>query len=175
MMKKVMCHGPGAARPVSGFTLLELMMVVGIIGLVVAMGVPAILSVNREEPLRKAIDDTLQICSHARAQAILSGQMTEVTFHPLTREVQFIGSSSTAPPPSHAGQAVVGHTQFDQSVDVAMLDINLMDFGASDVAYVRFFPNGTCDEMVLGLHAGDQWRKITLDPITALASVGSFR
>ncbi len=162
-------------RRLSGFTLLELMMVVGIIGLVVAMGVPAILSVTREQPLRKAVNDTLEICTHARAEAILSGKPTRVTFHPLTREVQFSGSSSSAPPPRVGQAAAVNSTTFDPTVDVAMLDINLMDFGASDVAYVRFFPNGTCDECTLVLHSGDQWRKITLDPITALTSVGLVR
>ena len=44
-------------RQQSAFTLLELMMVVGIIGLVVAMGVPAILSVTHEGPLRKAVNE----------------------------------------------------------------------------------------------------------------------
>jgi len=161
-------------RRARGFTLLELMMVVGIIGLVVAMGVPAILSATRQEPLRKAVNDTLEICTHARAQAILSGQVTEVTFHPLTKEIDFSGGNSSAPPPQ-AGQASVNSVQFDQYVDIAMLDINLMDFGASDIAYVRFFPNGTCDETVLVLHSGDQWRKITLEPTTALASVGLVR
>jgi hypothetical protein len=37
---------------------------------------------------------------------------------------------------------------------------------------VRFFPNGTCDELTLVLHSGDEWQKITLEFATALASVG---
>jgi prepilin-type N-terminal cleavage/methylation domain-containing protein len=163
------------SRQQSAFTLLELMMVVGIIGLVVAMGVPAILSVTHQEPLRKAVNDTVGICAHARAEAIRSGQMTEIIFHPLTKEIDFTGGSSSTPTPP-AGQAASSDSvKFDQYVDIAMLDINLMDFGASEIAYVRFFPNGTCDETTLVIHSGDQWRKITLEPITALASVGMVK
>jgi hypothetical protein len=55
-------------------------------------------------------------------------------------------------------------------VDFAMLDINLQDFGAT-VGRVRFFPNGTSDEMTIVLHDKERWRKITLEFSTGLASV----
>ena len=58
------------------------------------------------------------------------------------------------------------------NVDIAMLDINLLDYGASEAAYVHFFPNGTCDELTLVLHCGDEWEKISLEFSTALATVG---
>ena len=54
---------------INGFTLIELMMVVAIVGLMMATGVPAFLSVTREAPLRKAVNDVVEICGHARAQA----------------------------------------------------------------------------------------------------------
>ena len=63
-----------AFRNFRAFTLIELMMVVAIIGLIMATGVPAILSITHEAPLRKAVNDMMEICSHARAQAILGGQ-----------------------------------------------------------------------------------------------------
>jgi prepilin-type N-terminal cleavage/methylation domain-containing protein len=157
------------------FTLIELMMVVAIIGLVMAMSVPAILSVLREGPLRKAVNDTLDICNTARAQAILRGQMTLVSFHPRTEEISCSGAADSSAPSRRVGQKVANSAQYDSSVDIAMLDINLMDFGASDEARVRFYPNGTCDEMTLVLHSGDQWRKITLEPTTSLASVSSVK
>jgi Tfp pilus assembly protein FimT len=150
------------------------MMVVAIIGLVMAMSVPAILSVLREGPLRKAVNDTLEICGAARAQAILHGQVTTVVFHPRAKEIACSAADSSAPS-RRVGQKAVNSAQYDSSVDIAMLDINLMDFGDSDEARVWFHPNGTCDEMTLVLHSGDQWRKITLEPTTGLAFVSSVK
>ena len=44
------------------FTLLELMVVVAIIGLVAAMSVPSILQMRREAPMRRAVNDILEVC-----------------------------------------------------------------------------------------------------------------
>jgi hypothetical protein len=56
-----------------------------------------------------------------------------------------------------------------------MLDINLLEYKDSDEARVRFFPNGTSDEMTLVLQSGDDYRKITLEVTTALTSVGVIK
>ena len=81
---------------VNAFTLIELMMVVAIIGLIMATGVPAILSITHEAPLRKAVNDMMEICSHARAQAILGGQTTTIVFHPRVRQVALSGGAGCA-------------------------------------------------------------------------------
>ena len=43
-----------------------------------------------------------------------------------------------------------------------------------EMARVRFFPNGTCDEMTIVLHSPDngEWHKIALEVTTSLATVG---
>lgn len=165
------------------FTLIEIMMVVAIIGLIATMGVPAILRVMNQGPMRKAVNDVLEICSHARAQAILNGVPTMVIFHPQTREMAIgavqvsnqISNSTDDPFPSDAptatGPKPLNSTQFDDSIAIEMLDINLLEYKDANEARVRFFPNGTSDEMTLVLHSGDQWRKITVEVTTALASV----
>ena len=137
--------------PRRAFTLIEIMIVVAIIGLVAAMGVPSILQALRKDGMRKAVSDVKEGLDNARARAIVSGQTTEVVFNPL--------------------QKSIGSTALPDGVDIAMLDINLLDYGASDEARVRFFPNGTCDELILVLHSRDEWEKITLEFSTALASV----
>jgi len=165
------------------FTLLEIMMVVAIIGLMMTMSVPAILRTMHQEPLRRAVNDVINICNHARAQAILRGGTTTVVFHPRSGEVTLIGIANTNAPgdliqpeeqPNDTSSpvpsaAALNSTQFGDGVIVDMLDVNLTEYKDADEARVRFFPNGTSDEMTLILHSDDQYRKITLEVTTALA------
>src|SRR5437016_7514558 len=55
----------------NAFTLLELMIVVGIMGIVLSMGVPLVYRLRHEAPLRKGVKDVIEVCSYARALAIL--------------------------------------------------------------------------------------------------------
>ncbi len=158
---------------VGGFTLLEIMMVVAIIGLVMAMGVPAMLSEHHEAPLRKAVNDMVEICTRARSNAILTGQKTTVTFHPLAKEVSVDVLDSHGAPSTRFGRGPVTETHFDPSVDMADLSINLDDYGASEEARAYFYPNGMCDELRVVLMSAGEARVITLEPTTALVSVES--
>ena len=88
---------PCRRASLGSFTLIEIMMVVAIIGLVMTMGVPAILRATRQEPMRKAVNDVMEICSHARAQAILHNVTMVVVFHPQSRQVA-LASVETADP-----------------------------------------------------------------------------
>jgi Tfp pilus assembly protein FimT len=158
--------------------MLELMMVVAIIGLLLATGVPAILSITREAPMRKAVNDVMEICSQARAVAILRGQTVTVAFHTRTREVGMSGgadSSAASRMPSRVGGAAANSSIFDSSVTIEALGINNLDYTDTDEGRVRFFANGTSDEMTLVLSSGGDYRKITLEVTTALASVSNVR
>ena len=81
-------------------------------------------------------------------------------------------NNSRTTPPTSSPSSTQGSVVLPDSVDIAMLDINMLDYGAADEARVRFFPNGTCEELTLVLHSADEWEKITLEYSTALASVG---
>ena len=154
------------------------MMVVAIIGLMVASGVPAILSITREAPLRKAVNDVKEICGRARAQAILQGQTMTVVFHPRLRQMDYSGGTSTSgpvAPTTRVSQKPVTATEFDTSVSIEGLGINNFDYTESDEARVRFFSNGTSDEMILVLSSNGEYRKITLEVTTALIFVSNVR
>jgi type II secretion system protein H len=176
-------------QPREAFTLLEIMMVVAIVGLMMTMTVPAILRTVHQEPLRKAVNDVMNICSHARTQAILHGKITCVVFHPRLKEVTLATIASTnstddfsSPDTTGGGTKTAAYdasalnsTKFADSVTIDMLDVNLTEYKDANEARVLFFPNGTSDEMTLILHSGDQYRKISLEVLTGLASLEIIR
>jgi prepilin-type N-terminal cleavage/methylation domain-containing protein len=141
-------------RYFSAFTLIEIMIVVAIIGLIAAMGVPSILQMLRKEGMRKAVSDVTELLGEARASAILKDQNTYVAFHPADNRLDSsIGKSVTLP----------------DGIAMEAIGINLMDFSQTEESRVWFYPNGTSDELTLVLHSGTDWRKITLEFSTAIA------
>jgi prepilin-type N-terminal cleavage/methylation domain-containing protein len=136
------------------FTLIEIMIVVAIIGLMAAISAPALLAMLQKDGMRKAVGDVTDLLGDARAQAILKGQTTDVSFHPADNRLD-----------SSTGKSVA----LADGIAMEGIGINLMDFSETEVSRVRFFPNGTSDELTLVLHSGDDWRKITLEFSTALA------
>jgi Tfp pilus assembly protein FimT len=152
--------------------LIEIMIVVAIIGLVAAMGLPSMIMALHKEGLRKAVSDLQDVCSEARAQAIFSNQKMAVVFNTAERrfEVEGAAASGSADATDKSSGKVTG-TILPDAVDLAMLDINLQDYGASEWARVFFYPNGTSDEMTVVLHSKDEWRKITLEFSTGMTFV----
>ena len=141
------------------------MVVVAIMGLIAAMGLPSIMKALQKDGMRKALSDVTDVCAAARAKAIFSHQPVAVVFHPGERTFAVEGGGPGG------GSTYVHQSKLPDGIELAMLDINLQDFGASEWARVRFFPNGTSDEMTIVLHDRADWRKITLEFSTGLASV----
>jgi prepilin-type N-terminal cleavage/methylation domain-containing protein len=147
------------------FTLIEIMIVVALIGLIAAMGMPAIMKALEKEGMRKAVGDLTDVCASARAKAIFANETVAVVFHPGEKSFSVEGGGATK------GSTYVSTSTLPDGIDFAMLDINLQDFGAAEWARVRFFPNGTSDEMTVVLHDNRDWKKITLEFSTGLATV----
>jgi prepilin-type N-terminal cleavage/methylation domain-containing protein len=140
---------------VAAFTLIEVMVVVAVMGIILAAGVPSLYRALQKEGFRKAVSDVMDVCTEARAQAIIKDERTQVIFHPLEGTCEFGGKTA----------------QFGQEAMLEMLDVNLREYKDAETASVRFFPNGTCDEMTVILRSNkNEWKKISTEITTGLAT-----
>jgi prepilin-type N-terminal cleavage/methylation domain-containing protein len=185
------CPSPLAPRSPLAFTLIELMVVLGIMALIMAIGVPIVYKASQRVPMSQAITGVIEVCSRARAQAVLQGREVDLIIYP--RESRFEVGAAAAPAPSDApasfpssldasgpasapsAPASGSSLKLSDRVVIELLDINKLghEFRDDDSARVRFFPNGTCDELSLVLlfpERGER-REITLEVTTGLASV----
>lgn len=150
--------------PVRAFTLIEIMVVVAIMGIILAAGVPSLYGFMHKAGIRKTTSDILETCQTARSAAILSGQPTDLVFHPREGTCEASGAGG--------GYGSWAHSAKIEDCTIEMLDVNLQECKEFETVKVRFFPNGTCDEMTLVLHSSNnEWRKIALEITTALPSV----
>lgn len=147
-----------------GFTLIEIMVVVAIMGIILAAGVPSLYGFMHKAGIRKTTSDIVETCQSARAAAIMSGSPTDLIFHPKEGTCEASGASG--------GYGSWAHSAKIENCSIEMLDVNLQECKDFDTVKVRFFPNGTCDEMTLVLVSGNnEWRKISLELTTALPTV----
>ena len=171
------------------FTLIEIMIVVGIMGVIMTMSVPIVYKVWHRAPMAEALKDVVEVCSNARAQSIMEGREVDLTFHPRNGTFEITGGAAPAtapaanppvatPPPQPSAAAASSHSgrsgKLSEHIRIDMLDINKWkhDFRDDELARVRFFPNGTSDELTLILTSdrGEQ-RGVVLEVTTGLASV----
>lgn len=183
----------------SAFTLIELMVVVGIIGVIMTIAVPSIYRQLNPDSMQKAVKDIMEACNNARAYAILNGSDTDLVIHLADKRIEVVpGSSSSSAPSTVAApenrlssQSVSGEewrmadrpkggnanaaqgpisVKLSDKIIIEALLANGEDATESETARVRFYANGTCDEMNLVL-LSDQGenRQIWLDVVTAQA------
>jgi Tfp pilus assembly protein FimT len=159
------------------------MIVVSIMGIVMAMSVPMVYKVWRKAPMRQAVKDIVEICSHARARAIMQGTITEVVFHPKENRLELAGAGS-APLTAHAqgGEVPVStpaasgsglSAQLSDQIIIETLDVNMsgVEFNDYDQVRIRFYPNGISDEMRMILFDGRNRMGIELEITTGLVNV----
>lgn len=181
-------RAPGARLRIclAAFTLIEIMVVIGIMGVIMGVGVPIVYKVLHRAPMAEALKNVVEVCSNARAQAIMEGREVDVMFHPRSGALEISrapagppASAAPAPtPPPNPAAGAVSHSgrsaRLSDHIRIDMLDINKWkhDFREDEIARVRFFPNGTSDELTLILSSdrGEQ-RGVVLEVTTGLASV----
>ena len=178
---------------VSAFTLIELMVVMGLMMIIIAIGVPRMVKGNRT-PLGESLNVVMEACAAARRQAILSGSTSRVTIRGAEEGTGFIisagsgggrpkvasiedvdtgseGSADEAPKPSVAA-GVSG--RIHDEVSIRGIFVNFEDLMDEDQVEVKFYSNGTSDEFTIGMRHeyGDAvLRFVQLDSVTGLAYI----
>ena len=188
---------PRRANPrlaaISAFTLIELMVVMGLMMIIIAIGVPRMVKGNRT-PLGESLNVVMEACAAARRQAILSGSTSRVTIRGAEEGTGFIisagsgggrpkvasiedvdtgseGSADEAPKPSVAA-GVSG--RIHDEVAIHFISVNFSDPMDEDQVEVKFYSNGTSDEFTIGMRHeyGDTvLRFVQLDSVTGLAYI----
>ena len=186
---------PGARR--AAFTLIELMMVLAILGIIVGIGLPAVISTVKKGPMRQAVSDLEEGFLKARMLAILTGQPAELVINAADGTLEVRSVTETAPDPALASAEPLGEplpeeldpdapprtevlptfsASLDPSVAFRHLTVSLRDMMDESQAAVRFQPNGTCDALAATLfsEAGEE-RTIALEITTGRARVETIR
>ena len=192
---------PRRANPgrtaVSAFTLIELMVVMGLMMIILAIGVPKMVQGNRS-PLGESLNAVMEACAAARRQAILTGSTSRVTIRGAEEGTGFIISAGSgggrsraqkdrdinsdmagfldetpepAPKPS-AGAGFSG--RIHDEVAVHFISVNFDESMDKDQVEVKFYSNGTSDEFTIGMRHefGDAvLRFVQLDSVTGLAYI----
>ena len=150
------------------FTLIEIMVVVAIIGVIVTAAIPSLYGFVHKEGFRKTLSDVIDACRSARSEAIINNRTTELVFHPRD------GDGTCEVGAAGAGYGTWAHSAKFENCTIKMLDVNLQEFKDADLAKVRFFPDGKCDELTLVLVSDkNEWKTISLEVTTGIASVAN--
>jgi len=153
------------------------MVVVGIMAMVMLMSIPFVRGTMHREALAQSMRDLEEVCGSARRKAILQGSMAEIVFHPRERTFQVVGASpgpgNAEPASSDTATAPASHSgesgRIPDNLIIDMLDVNLSEYKDSEEARVRFYPNGTSDELTVIIHSEKQeYFKMALEATTGL-------
>ena len=178
--------------------MIEIMVVVAIIAIVMTMGVPFMRnSFEGAKGMSGALKAVQEAASNARAMAILQQTTTELRIRPGDGTFE-VGASAGEPgehsrleshdihgedwrmgdrKPAGGGGGGGGggfKNKLPEGVHIEGLGVNGEDWTEDDVARVRFYPNGTCDEMsIILLSDGNERRNIWLEVVTGFAEIES--
>jgi len=107
--------------------------------------------------------------------AILRGETTELSFNPSGRSLSVGGGGGGGGGESGGGPKALrdrNSAQWSDTLSLEMLDVNFLEHKDAESARVRFFPNGTCDELTVILkNDQNEYRMITWEITTGLASI----
>jgi prepilin-type N-terminal cleavage/methylation domain-containing protein len=173
------------ARAKRGFTLIEVMIVVSIVAIIVAAGIPMVWKALAKNQMAKAVNDVIEGCKGARDRAIVHSRPYEfVIRNESARDATMLIEPAKVRDPSAvafpgATDAVDSKAKLSlmedfprklgEDVVVEFVAVNLIDQMKNKEARARFYPNGTSDEFTVVLKQGSVQRRVSVDIVTGIA------
>ena len=149
---------------VRAFTLIEIMVVVAIMGIILAAGIPSLYSFFHKTGLRKTMSDIEETCKSARQKAIMSGTTADLVIHPREGTLEIAGGVQNG----YSGWAKSAKIEGTRLIGLKVNNSHA-DLSQADEVHVRFYPTGTCDEMIMiFLSDNNESKGISLEITTAL-------
>ena len=144
------------------------MVVVAIMGIILAAGIPSLYGFFHKSGIRKTMNDIVETCQSARAKAIMSGKYADLIIHPRAGTMEVGGGSDSGGYGSWAHSAKIeGATLYALRVNNSHDDLSQLD-----EVKVRFFADGKCEEMtMLLLTDKSEMRGVSLEITTGLTII----
>jgi type II secretion system protein H len=172
-----MSRSPYITRLNAGFTLVEMMVVVAIMGLLLGLAMLNFRAISQKEPLEQAVSDVEGLCRIARTEAIVKSRPMDLTINSETGQLLL----STAPqatnsPDSETGveeAVVIDQASLPSDVEMEIIiPEDIMDSETPGVVVIRFYPNGTAEPLQgLIMLPGEGVYTMILDPVTGRLNV----
>ena len=178
------------------FTLVELLIAMGMVAILLSVALPSVYRNWGQDSLLKAMTDVMEVCHQARARAVLGGTPMELRIRlvdrsfsiaaasvqrdvedsaPVGNAFEFRGDEVVEKPVHKTGAAQEwsdASKRLSEKIHIEGLGVNGEDWTEDEEARIRFYPDGTCDEMSLVLLSDKGERcNITLEIVTGLADV----
>ncbi len=117
-------RGRGASRG-RGFTLVELLAVLAVIGFLLAVAAPASVGFYRNSQERQAIRETMQVFASARERAMTSARIVDVRIYPQEKRIETERGAYTYPS------------------SVSLVGRGSRELNEQQAAVIRFYPDGS--------------------------------
>jgi len=164
--------------------LIELMVVIGIMGIILTIAIPGMYRYLHPNVLQKAVDDVQEACRAAREMAVLRTSTAILTIN-LKAKTLSVSVGASAPRQvapgsieefageSHANETLShsGSFRLSDKITIEGLGLNGLDYTDDESVQIHFYPKGTSDDfsmILLNTETGDR-RNVWLDTVTGYA------
>jgi prepilin-type N-terminal cleavage/methylation domain-containing protein len=152
-------------RPVRGFTLLEMVIVLAIMALLTGVAVMSFDSVGHQQELRRPVSELLRMTAEAVQRASLYERAQVINFDTEGFSMRYKTDAD--------GRTSAGDTQlWQRRVDTpANLKFTLRRFGSEKFVAAAgqrlvIAPGGLCEPLTARFELGPSWIEIVLDPLS---------